>query len=504
MKLASLSSVRRWSAVVCVTAVVGAAGLAYRGPAGAEEPSKAEPLAQANALSKAFRDAANQILPTVVLIKTTTKPQKDDEGSPRRGTRGRNPFKGTPFEDFFDDRDMPHPRISPFVQQGVGSGVIIDPAGIILTNAHVVDGADEVLIQLADGRQFKASDIKIDDQTDLAVLRIKANEKLPAAKLGDSSKMAIGDWVLAVGHPFELEHTVSAGIISGTKRTLPSGKRADYIQTDAAINPGNSGGPLVNLNGEVIGIDTAIASSSGGYQGVGFAIPSNLAKWVTSQLIEQGSVSRAYLGVGIAEITNDLGGKLGVGLHQGVLVSEVFPDTPAAKAGFEAGDVITTFAGEKVGSPHELQQHVERSKLDSTQKVGILRDKKAMTLQVEVKTLPKKFGVARTSPKGADRQEGTTRSDQDLGIEVSSLTPDLAEQLGVKADAGVVITDVAAEGLGAQKGLREGMVIIRVGKKAIRNAEEFATAMKNESVKSGVLLLVRTPSGNRFVVLQKP
>ena len=333
MKYVSLSSTRRWSMVAVLVAGIGGLGLTLRGPVSAEEPVKSEPLAQANALSKAFRDAANQILPTVVLIKTTTKPQQNDEGSPRRGQRGRNPFKGTPFEDFFDDREMPQFRTPPFVQQGVGSGVIIDPSGIILTNAHVVEGADEVLVQLADGRQFKASDIKTDDQTDLAVLRIKADEKLPAAKLGDSSKMAIGDWVLAVGNPFELESTVSAGIVSGTKRTLPSGKRADYIQTDAAINPGNSGGPLVNLNGEVIGIDTAIASSSGGYQGVGFAIPSNLAKWVTSQLIEHGSVSRAYLGVGITEITNDLAGKLGVGPHQGVLVSEGLSRYPGCQSG---------------------------------------------------------------------------------------------------------------------------------------------------------------------------
>jgi serine protease Do len=504
MRYVSLLSARRWSIVVVLVAVISGLGLMLRALASAEEPAKSQPLAQANALSQAFRDAADKILPTVVMIKTTTKPQQNDEGSPRRGQRGRNPFKGTPFEDFFDDRDAPQFRTPPFVQQGVGSGVIIDPSGIILTNAHVVEGADEVLVQLADGRQFKASDIKTDDQTDLAVLRIKANEKLPAAKLGDSSKMAIGDWVLAVGNPFELEHTVSAGIVSGTKRTLPSGKRADYIQTDAAINPGNSGGPLVNLNGEVIGIDTAIASSSGGYQGVGFAIPSNLAKWVTSQLIEHGSVSRAYLGVGITEITNDLAGKLGVGPHQGVLVSEVFPDTPAAKAGFEAGDVITAFAGEKVGSPHELQQRVERSAFDSTQQVSVLRDKKPLTLQVEVKALPQKFGVARTTPKGVERHDDTSRSNEELGIEVSDLTPDLAEQLGLKGVSGAVITDVDPNGLGAQKGLREGMVIMRVGKTTVKNAEEFVAAMKNESVKNGVLLLVRTSGGNRFVVIQQP
>jgi len=221
---------------------------------------------------------------------------------------------------------------------------------------HVVDDSDEVMVGFADGRQIKATDIKTDEETDLAVLRIKADEKLPVAVLGDSSKMEIGDWVIAIGTPLELEHTVSAGIISAVKRSLPSGKRADYLQTDAAINPGNSGGPLVNLNGEVIGINTAIASSSGGYQGIGFAIPSNLARWVSRQLIAKGSVARAYLGVGIDELTSELAAKFGVKPGQGVLVTKVFPDAPAAKAGFKEGDVVSAYAGEKVHGTHELQE----------------------------------------------------------------------------------------------------------------------------------------------------
>ena len=219
-------------------------------------------------------------------IRTVTRPQPAAEDQADNTQPRENPFKGTPFEDFFRD-ELPGFRGMPRVpqRQGLGSGVIIDPSGIILTNNHVIDGADEVIVELADGREFRANDVRTDPQTDLAVLRIKVDEPLPAAQLGDSAAMDIGDWVLAIGCPFELDLTVSAGIISGKGRALAAGRRANFLQTDAAINPGNSGGPLVNLDGEVVGINTAIASSTGTYQGVGFAIPSDLAKWVMAQLI---------------------------------------------------------------------------------------------------------------------------------------------------------------------------------------------------------------------------
>ncbi|MBL8830612.1 MAG: trypsin-like peptidase domain-containing protein, partial [Planctomycetaceae bacterium] len=283
----------------------------------------------ANALSQAFRGAAQAVLPTVVTIETRAKPRAVVNPRGRAMPRGSNPFKGTPFEDFFNDEDLPfggpgnggsaQPR-----SQGTGSGVIIDPSGIILTNNHVVEGADEVIVRFSDERELKADEIKTDPQTDLAVIRVKGAGTLPYAQLGDSSKLDIGDWVIAVGAPFGLDSTVSAGIISGKGRELGSGQRARFLQTDAAINPGNSGGPLVNLNGEVIGINTAIASRSGGFQGIGFAIPSDLAKWVVKQLIEGGTVRRAYLGVGIEQVNGNLAEQFGVKQNQGVLVSEVF------------------------------------------------------------------------------------------------------------------------------------------------------------------------------------
>ena len=306
------------------------------------EPSTSDQVAiqQAKGLSRAFRAAAKQVLPTVVKVKTSTRPRQ------LRGRRQGNPFQGTPFEDFFDEQ--PWYGIPDGPRPGLGSGVIIDPSGIVLTNNHVVENADKVSVQLGDGREFDAVEIKTDERSDLAVLRIQADASLPAARLGDSDQLEIGDWVLAVGNPFELEQTVSAGIISAKGRALDSVRRARFLQTDAAINPGNSGGPLVNLDGEVVAINTAIFSRTGGYQGIGFAIPINLAKWVTPQLIEKGTVARAYLGVTIADVTPALSEEVGVAPGAGIVVGMVGEGSPAEEAGIRTKDVITAFDGRPI------------------------------------------------------------------------------------------------------------------------------------------------------------
>jgi len=463
---------------------------------------EAEAVAHAKSLSRAFRGAAKKVMPTVVKIRTTTR-AREFQGN-ARGTQ-ENPFKGTPFEEFFRE-EMPHgfrhPRIPQ--RQGMGSGVIIDPAGVVLTNNHVVEGADEVLVELADGRQFTASEIKTDEQTDLAVLKISAKETLPAATMGNSGKLEIGDWVLAVGNPFELELTVSAGIISGKGRSLAAGKRANFLQTDAAINPGNSGGPLVNLDGEVVGINTAIASNTGGYQGVGFAVPIDLAKWVAGQLLDHGTVNRAYLGVAIAEIDAKLARKLGVRPSQGVLVSEVYAESPAAAAGFQAGDVIVTFAERSVRNPRDLQAVVERSPAGSKQSVNIIRDGRNVKLTVIVKPLPGDFGTA-SMPAPSEEEEETSKgfSSEKLGVEVSELTDQLAKKLGYEGRNGVLVTEVDPRGVAAEVGIRSGMLILRVGKKPVATVEQFEAALKGESLAEGILLVVRTQSGNRFVVVQR-
>jgi len=464
-------------------------------------------VAHARNLSAAFRSAAKKVVPTVVKIEAISKPRRDEEGA--RAPRSReNPFKGTPFEEFFGDDDGPGFRFRhPGPQRGIGSGVIVDPSGVILTNNHVVEGADEVVVSLSDGRELKAqaADIKTDEQSDIAVVRVRTQQPLPAAKLGDSETIDIGDWVLAIGNPFELggTPTVSAGIISAKERVLPSSKRASFLQTDAAINPGNSGGPLVNLDGEVIGINTAIASSSGGYQGVGFAIPISLAKWVADQLIRQGSVQRAYLGVSIGEVTNEVARHFGVEPNRGVLVSEVFPNSPAAAGGFKEGDIVTAFAGQQVHNPRELQQLVERAAAGSRQRVDIIRDGKPQTLEVVVKALPQDFGVASTpAPRRQPRGDAGAYENRELGLEVGELTAEMAERLGYKGFSGVVVSWVDPKGIAAGAGLAEGMVILRVGKRAVRSVAEFKAALQTVSLKEGIMLLVRTPGGNRFLVLQ--
>jgi len=493
-----------WRWVVGVVALTTGGGVMYS--ALAQKPSATDPAVyeHAKALSKAFRNAAEVAMPAVVKIETRTTP-KTVRATPRNRT-GENPFKGTPFEDFFNQ--MPEGQFDfhggGVPRGGIGSGVIIDKSGIILTNNHVVDGADEVTVHLNDGREFKGTDIKTDPQTDLAVVRIKSDSPLPAMKLGDSDKMDIGDWVIAIGSPFELQSTVSHGIISAKGRELATAKRAKFLQTDAAINPGNSGGPLINLDGEIVGINTAIATETGSFNGIGFAVPSNLAKWVTTQLIDKGSVQRAYLGVAIGEVTSDIAKRVGVKKGEGVLVNEVFTGSPAAEAGVQEGDVILSFNGQKVASPRDLQEVVERAPIGSKQPIEVLRDGKSKQLSMAAKALPKDFGVAsRTRPAPQDSSNGDAFKAEKLGLSVSDMSEREASQLGFEGQTGVLVTDVDAKSPAAEKGIREGMLIRRVGNTPVKNIREFEAALKKENSKDGVMLLVRTQNGSRFVVLQE-
>jgi len=513
----------RWGAVVTAVSLSIGGWMWEQSHLVAQSPAKTastkastaapEAVHQANNLSKAFRSAADVILPTVVTIETSTKPKvaRGAQGGNNRFRDGENPFKGTPFENFFNDdqlkqfgnqfgNQMERPR-----SHGTGSGVIIDKSGIVLTNNHVVAGADVITVRLADGREFKATDVKTDPQTDLAIVRIEKAGDLPAAKLGDSDEMMIGDWVIAVGNPFGLEQTVSAGIISGKGRQFGSGQRANYLQTDAAINPGNSGGPLVNLDGEVIGINTAIASQGGGNDGIGFAVPANMVKWVAPQLIAGGAVKRAYLGVGIEQINNELANRFGVKNGEGVLVTEVFPDTPAAQAGLKEGDIILAFAGTSVHNPRQLQEVVERQPPDSKQTADVLRDGKPVKVEIVAKSLPKEFGrpLAKNDDDGEQKPDnGSNFTQKDFGLEVSDLSASQAKQLGFDGYEGVLITHVDPAGPAHEAGLREGMLIRKVGREEVKSVADFRKAVEGQSVKEGLLLLVRTQAGNRYVVIQ--
>ena len=472
-----------------------------------ESAATAEAMSHATALSKAFRHAAEHATPSVVVVRSEAKakPAQGRDQQRQRQGGGENPFKGTPFEDFFKD-GLPEgfdfgPRGGMGPRSGVGSGVIVDAAGIVLTNNHVVEGADEVTVELPDGREFKAAEIKTDPESDLAVVRLANAKDLPVAKLGDSDKLEIGDWVIAIGNPFELETTVSAGIISGKGRELGSIRRAKFLQTDAAINPGNSGGPLVNLAGEVVGINTAIASNSGGYQGVGFAIPINLAKWVSGQLIAKGAVERGYLGVSISPIDGDMAAKLGVKDKKGALVTEVMPGTPAAEAGVQELDVIVGFDGAAVDGPRSLQEVVERSGIGQKHKVAVLRDGKPVELSVSVKPLPDK--VARGSGGGLKKGPGVeeTYYAEAFGLEVrdkNSVPEDAYEGF-----EGVLVDRVDPDGIAARAGIGPGVLIRKLGHKQVTSVGEFAAAIEKESAEDGILLQVRTPRGNSIVLLKK-
>lgn len=498
----------QWIAWTLVAGVAVASGW---GLIAAEPRDEAAAIQQAKNLSTAFRAAARNVVPTVVEIRTETK-SRSENGSD--GSAPENPFKGTPFEDFFGDQ-MPGFRwkmVPDEPQTGLGSGVIIDPSGVVLTNNHVVEDADKVIVRMGDGREYQASDIKTDPRSDLAVLRIKPDGSLPAARLGNSDALEIGDWVLAIGNPFALEQTVSAGIISGKGRSVGMVGRGNFLQTDAAINPGNSGGPLVNLDGEVVGINTAIFSRSGGFQGIGFAIPVNVAKWVTPQLIKEGTVKRGYLGVQLAPITGEIAEQLGVKPHQGVVIRSaedggraVSPGSPAEKAGLRDNDVIVRYDGEPVTGASDLQKLVEESSDGSQHRLDIIRQGKPTTVNVVIQSMPTDFGVASFQPEGKEGEEegpvGLFQS-RALGLTVTDLSEEYAEQLGLKDTAGVVVFSVNRDGPAYRAGIRQGVVVVSVGGKPVKDVRQFRAALADQSLEKGISLELRTGRGSQKVTIR--
>jgi len=465
-----------------------------------------EAVENANSLSHAFRSASEEVMPAVVTIQHTTEGKNVATRGTRRGGRGQLPEQFRDLDPllkrFFEDLpDMDMQEMPSRPTQSSGSGVIIDRSGLVLTNNHVVAGGGKIKVKLNDGREFDATSVKTDPSTDLAIVRIKAGADLPVAKLGDSDKVQVGDWVLALGQPFGLADTVTAGIISAKGRGLGITEHEEFLQTDAAINPGNSGGPLVNLHGEVIGINTAISTTSGGYQGVGFAIPVNVAKWVSQQLEKEGKVHRAYLGVGIQPVNQDLASQLGMKTPHGAMVTEVRSGSPAEKAGVKIGDVIVKYAGSTIHDPRQLAAVVARTNLNAKEPMTVLREGKETTLEVNVQEMPENF---RNTRRDRDQEESTEEgtSVKKLGVEVAPLTADKAEQLGLKVKEGVLIVAVNDDSPAAKAGLSTGMVIERIGQKPVHTVEQLEAAMKDVSLERGVLVLVRTAEGSRFVVVK--
>ncbi|MGQ0634843.1 MAG: Do family serine endopeptidase [Planctomycetaceae bacterium] len=492
---------------------IAAAGWLDRLPALHAAPADnghvAQGLAEAHTLSDAFRHAAKSALPGVVSITTSSRASLvRGQGEPEQldelfGEMFRNDPR---LKDLFR-RGVP--RQSPRTQ-GMGSGFIFDPSGVILTANHVVAGATQVKVKLNDGREYIATDVKTDPNTDVAIVRIQAEDKLPTVKLGNSDALEVGDWVLAIGSPFGLDATVTAGIISAKGRGAQLANREDFLQTDAAINPGNSGGPLINLRGEVVGINTAISTRSGGYDGVGFAVPINMAHWVSDQLVEKGEVSRAYIGVGIQPVADDLARQIGVPVGKGALVTQVMPGSPAEAARLEAGDLVLKFDGKDVHGTRDLQGIVERLKPGHSYPMLILRDGKEITVNVQVKEMPRDYALAsNTLVPNRPTETPKTDSFSEIGLEIEAVRPEVLKQLGFKDEKeekteGVLITSVKEDSPAAETAppLREGMVIQKVGSQWVKSPEEFRQAIKGASVKDGILLLVKTPRTSQFVVVK--
>ncbi|MDB5344030.1 MAG: protease Do [Schlesneria sp.] len=459
---------------------------------------------KADELSAAFRAVAAEATPSIVSIETITHMKQ---------VQGRNPQVGedeipAPLREFFRNdprademfRNRGRGRAMP-PRRGMGSGFIIDGSGIILTNNHVVNGADEVKVRLSDGREFIGRDIKTDPRTDVAIVRIDASGLKPL-QLGDSHLTQVGDWVLAIGSPFGLDMSVTAGIISAKGRSNRITARADFLQTDAAINPGNSGGPLINLRGEVIGINTAIATESGGYDGIGFAIPSHIAGWVSQKLIANGEVTRGYIGTEIKAVDAQTARQFNLKVREGALVRSVLPGSPAEKAGLEPGDLILKLNETPINDPTSLQGAVEQLAIGKSYPVQISRGGKHETLTLTVAEMPKNLSVA----SNHDEEPAPQRASKfdSLGVEVRALTKDLAKQFGVTGTTtGLVISGIE-EGSPAQAaGLKAGDVIEKAGGQVVTTVEEYEKARDQFSKGDGLVLNVRSSDGRKFFVVVK-
>jgi serine protease Do len=433
-----------------------------------------------------FVNLAKKIKPIVVNISTTQ--MNEARGGPQEFT---SPFgEEDPFNDFWRRFfGGPQPR-GPQRQRSLGSGFIIDGDGSILTNNHVVENASKIVVKLADDQEYEAKVVGRDQKTDIAVIKINAKTALTAANFGDSDALEVGEWVVAIGNPFGLDSTVTSGIVSAKGRHIGQGPYDSFIQTDASINPGNSGGPLLNLRGEVIGINTAIFSRTGGNIGIGFAIPINLVKELLPQLRGKGKVVRGYLGVLIQKVTPEIAESLGMEKSQGALVANVSKDGPAEKAGVKVGDVIVEFDGKEVKDSANLPIIVARTPVDKKVRMKVLRDKKETFLNVAVGELKDEEVVATVPEKG------------ELGLTVQRLTPQMAESLGLERAEGVVVTAVEPASAGDEAGIRRGDIIVEVDRKAVRSIDDYKKAVAGVRKGRGVLFLVRRGDSTLFLALK--
>ena len=464
--------------------------------------------AQARSAPDSFADLAERLLPAVVNISTTQVVQQ------RQRQKREVPMPqfppGSPFEDFFKDFFDRQERGEGGEGQrrsrratSLGSGFIVDPNGIVITNNHVIAEADEINVVLTDGTSLKAKLVGTDPKTDIAVLKVEPEKPLPFVKFGSSRKARVGDWVMAIGNPFGLGGSVTAGIISARARNINAGPYDDFIQTDASINRGNSGGPLFNMDGDVIGINTAIFSPTGGSVGIGFAVPSDMAKVVVAQLREYGRTRRGWLGVKIQPVTDEISESLGLDEAKGALIASVFDDSPALAAGIEAGDVILKFDGKEVPHVRQLPRIVADTEIGKAIEVEVWRNNKIVKLEVKVGEMEDQKVAASTS---SGRKEAVKSSSVDaLGLTLSSITSDLRKRYEVRDDvAGVVVVQVEDDSAAAEKGIRPGDIIVEVGQEEVSSPDEVIEKVNavQDSKRKSVLILLRRAEDLRFVALR--
>lgn len=456
-----------------IVAALGVGGMGYYGPQAQARTEALSPVAASAALPD-FAKLVEQNGPAVVNI-SVVQNRKTSMGAPDRGITPDHPMY-----EFFRRFEIPR---EPQPSQGVGSGFIVSADGLVLTNAHVVQNAEEVTVKLSDRREFRAKVIGTDPQTDVAVLKLDATG-LPTVRLGSAADVRVGEWVVAIGSPFGFENTVTSGIVSAKQRALPDGTSVPFIQTDVAVNPGNSGGPLFNLQGEVIGINSQIYSRSGGYQGLSFAIPIDTALYVKEQLVQHGKVTRGRLGVTIQEVNQSLADSFGLKSARGALVSSVEPGSPAAKAGLQPGDVVLKMDGAEIASSIDLSSRVATIKPGTATKLEVWRGGKARELTAHVGETP--------SAAVASARTQANLSKAKVGVAVRELTAE--ERQRARVENGVVVEQVA--GAAARAGIRAGDIILSVNGTAVTSAEDLKSAAES---KKTLALLVQRDGARIFV-----
>jgi len=460
------------------------------------------PLANAEARGApdSFADLAERLLPAVVNISTTQKVAGRAENMPQFDFP-----PGSPFKEFFEQFQRKRQEAPQRRGTSLGSGFIIDPTGYIVTNNHVIDGSDQITAVMQDGRKFEAKLVGRDPKTDLALLKVKTKKKLPYVPFGKSDGARVGDWVLAIGNPLGLGGTVTAGIISARGRDIRSGPYDDYIQTDAPINRGNSGGPLFNMKGEVVGINTAILSPSGGSIGIGFAVPSQIAAGVIEQLRNFGSTRRGWLGVQIQAVTDEIAESIGLKSPNGAMVAGVVKKSPAEAAGFKTGDVILTFDGRRVTESRRLPRMVAETDVGKNVRVVVWRNGRKTNLTVRLGELEKVDQASLSSPAVPQSTEKGGKEIKELGLTLSAITKELKSRYELADDLnGVVVTKVEKEGSASEKGLRVGDVVVEINQEKVKSVAEVnkQVVRAKKAGRRSVLLLINQGGDLRFLALK--